>query len=652
MSRTFTLTAICCNVRAMQPFIICTAGHIDHGKTALVKALTGTDTDRLKEEKERGITIELGYAFLSDAVAFVDVPGHERFIKNMAAGAATVDFALLVVAADDGIMPQTREHLDILRLLGIQDGVTAITKCDLMDEDWIDLVEADLRDLTDGTFLEGRPIVRVDSLSGRGVDTLREALFSLSAQKRGVDQSALFRLNVDRVFSVKGFGTVVTGSALSGAVHPEDKLTLLPKGLEVRVRGIESQGRRLPRGTGGMRLALNLAPVGVEDIERGDVLVTPERMRPTFMLDTTLSVLASSPIPVRQRERVRVHLGCAEIMARVVLIDKDALLPGETGFAQLRLESMTAALRLDRFVIRRYSPQLTIGGGQVLDANPEKHRRRDEERVVRSLERLGESKGAALIEGILAREGVLPFDDLAVKAALPTDQVEEEIADLSVAGRVLELEARGARQIISVALLERFESALEAALSAFHAKNPLKVGAKKGEVLNRAGKGLPDFVLKQFLDKAVERGVIALKGDDLIAAFQFEVKLSDKQKKLLRDSVDAIVKGGFQPPDLSFLSAAFGAEEKSLKGLLQLKVDEGLLVCLDGKIYFHVDSVNEGVVRLREAFGRQESLSMSDFRQLLGTTRKYALPLLNYYDNKGITQRKDEIRLPGPKLNN
>lgn len=635
----------------MQPFIICTAGHIDHGKTALVKALTGTDTDRLKEEKERGITIELGYAFLSESIAFVDVPGHERFIKNMAAGAATVDFALLVIAADDGIMPQTREHFDILRLLGIKDGVIAITKCGLAAEDWVDMVAADIEALVAGTFLEGRPILRVDSLSLKGIDALRSALFELSDKKRSVDLGALFRLPVDRVFSVKGFGTVVTGSALSGAVQLEDKLTLLPQGTEVRVRGIETQGKTLTRATGGMRVALNVAPIAVEDISRGDVLVTSGRMQPTFMLDTNLTILESSPIRVRQRERVRVHIGCSEIMARVVLIDKNELGPGESGLAQLRLESMTAARRMDRFVIRRYSPQITIGGGQVLDANPPKHRKRDEDKLVDSLSRLSEAKGTALIEGILVREGLVSFDDLVTKAALSVDEVETEISNLSVDGRLLEMEAKGLRQIVSVSLLERFEKEATAELAVYHQKNPLKVGAKKGEILHRVGKNLPDFVVRQFVDKARERNVIVLKGDDLIALHGFEVKLSDKQRTQLNKTLSALQTGGFTPPDIAALCELLGTDEKSVKGILQLLIDDGKIVGTDGKIYFHIDAVQQGIARLKQAFSSAETLSMSDFRQLLDTTRKYALPLLNYYDNRGITLRKDELRLAGPKLN-
>ena len=634
----------------MQPYTICTAGHIDHGKTALVKALTGTDTDRLKEEKARGITIELGYAFLNDNIAFVDVPGHVRFIKNMAAGAAAVDFALLVVAADDGIMPQTREHFDILRLLGISDGVVAVTKCDMADEEWIDLVEADIREMVKGSFLEERPLVRMDSLSGRGVEELRDVLLGLAGKKKRVDGHAVFRLPVDRVFSVKGFGTVVTGSALSGTVSLEDRLTLLPDGQDIRVRGIESQGKSLNRAVGGMRVALNIAPASVEELSRGDILVTPGHLRPTFMLDTSLSILEGAPVSLCQRDRVRVHLGCAEIMARAVILDKDEVHPGETGLVQLRLESMTAAARTDRFVIRRYSPQLTIGGGQVLDANPKKHRKREKEAVLVALNRLRDSGGGALIEGILAEAGYLSWAELVSKSAMPDEEVEDAIADMSVKGRVIELEAKGKRQLISVSLLEKFNAAMTGFLTSYHRENSLRLGAQKGEILRTAARGLPEFIVNRLWKSAIEDDVLKAQGNGMFSLVEFSVQLNAHQGQQLELLEGALKGGRFAPPDSGELAGAIKADEKTAKGLLQVLVDRGVAVAAGGKVFFHADAVQDGIGLLRRAYETKESLSMSEFRQLLDTSRKYALPLINHYDNHGVTLRRNDDRLPGPNL--
>jgi len=634
----------------MRPVIFGTAGHIDHGKTALVKALTGTDTDRLKEEKERGITIELGYAFLTDRIAIIDVPGHERFIKNMVAGVATVDFALLVVAADDGIMPQTREHFDILRLLGVEDGAIAITKCALAEEDWIDLVQEEIAEMATGSFLEGKPIVRVDSLDGRGIDELREVLLAIAAHKKDKAPGPVFRLPIDRVFTIKGFGTVVTGSALTGSVNVDDRLELLPRGAQVRVRGIETQGRKSSTATAGMRVALNVPQVAVEEVGRGDVLATPGRLEPTFMLDVDCRMLESSPVPLEQRQRVRVHLGTKEVMARAVILDRDAIAPGEEGLVQLRLEERTSAQRLDRYVIRRYSPQITIGGGRVLDANPRKHRKRHAGEVVGTLRTLGDAKDEQLVLRLLGGAGILSFDDLVTRTNLPADQVEEIVGALGVDGEVIELEAKGARHLAAKSVFDKFEGELVDALRAFHQKNPLRGGPKRGEILSRWKHELPDFLLKHFVDVALSRVTIKSPGGDLLALHDFEVRLTKKQRAALEQIEAALVEGRFQPPDLVALAADSLLQEKAARELAQVLVDQGKAINIEGKIYFHERIVAEGVRLLREGYARQPEMTMSDFRQLVGTTRKYALPLLNYYDSQSYTVRRGDVRVPGPRL--
>ncbi len=350
--------------------IIGTAGHIDHGKTELVKAITGTDTDRLKEEKERGLTIDLGFAFLSDDIAIIDVPGHEKFIKNMVAGVVGIDMALLVVAADDGIMPQTREHFDILRLLNIQKGIIAITKIDLVEKDWIELVESDIRELVKGSFLENAPVFKVSSVTGEGIHRLKEKIFEEIKKIKERDYNRPFRIPIDRSFTIRGFGTVVTGTVFSGKISKNSKVELLPQKRELRIRGIETHGKKVYTAKAGDRAALNIANIEKNEITRGDVLAEPGFFIPVYKIDCKLSLLKSAPVPLNNRARVRIHIGTKEGMGRVYFFDRNELYPGESSFAQLRSEVPFITAREDRFIIRRYSPPITIGGGEILDPYP------------------------------------------------------------------------------------------------------------------------------------------------------------------------------------------------------------------------------------------------------------------------------------------
>src|ERR671924_2225226 len=365
----------------MKQVVMGTAGHIDHGKTQLIKALTGVDTDRLKEEKERGITIDLGFAHFTchdgTEVGVIDVPGHERFVRNMLAGVGGIDLVLLVVAADEGVMPQTREHLAICQLLRVKDGLVALTKADLVDEDWIELVSEDTREFLKGTFLEGKPIVPVAAKTGQGVDELKHALQALVARVPPKHLEGKFRLPVDRVFTIRGFGTVVTGTLFSGMIRVEDRVEIYPKGIGAKVRGLQVHNASVSEAVAGQRTAINLQGIDKVELERGDVLGHPGEFAPTFMLDAMLQHLSDAPRPLRHRARVRLHLGTSEIMGRVILLDRDILAPGEEAYVQIRLEEPAIALPRDRFVIRSYSPVQTIGGGMLLDAQAAKHRRGD-----------------------------------------------------------------------------------------------------------------------------------------------------------------------------------------------------------------------------------------------------------------------------------
>ncbi|RMG48984.1 MAG: selenocysteine-specific translation elongation factor, partial [Acidobacteria bacterium] len=357
----------------MKHIIVGTAGHIDHGKTELVKALTGIDADRLKEEKERGITIDIGFAFLTmgdTRFGFVDVPGHERFVKNMLAGVHGIDLVLLVVAADESIMPQTREHFDICRLLRVKSGLIAITKVDLVDEELLQLVEEEVRDFVRGSFLDGAPIIRVSARTGVGLEELKAALVNLGERIQERQSNAVPRLPIDRVFTKRGFGTVVTGTLVSGTLREGESVEILPRQMGATIRGLQVHNKPVEVAHAGERTAVNLQGVGVEDLQRGDVLVPPRRFRPTSMLDARLELLPTAPQPIENRTRVRFHIGTAEIMARVILLDRESLRPGDAALVQFRLERPTFAVAGDRFIIRRYSPQTTVGGGVILDPLP------------------------------------------------------------------------------------------------------------------------------------------------------------------------------------------------------------------------------------------------------------------------------------------
>ncbi|HMJ09613.1 MAG TPA: selenocysteine-specific translation elongation factor, partial [Pyrinomonadaceae bacterium] len=376
--------------------IVGTAGHIDHGKTTLIKALTGTDTDRLPEEKQRGITIDLGFAELAIGdlkIGFVDVPGHERFVKNMLAGAGGIDIVLLVVAADEGVMPQTREHFEICRLLGTSAGLVVISKCDLVDDETLDLAKLDVADLVDGSFIENAPVIEVSAKTGAGITELTKALEDAARRIRPRENVTVARLPVDRVFSVKGFGAVVTGTLLAGIVSEADELELLPAGKRVRVRGVESAGRSVRSAFAGQRTALNLGGIEQSELSRGMVLAEPDVLVPTQMIDSLTEVLSGAKRPLRSRQRVRFHIGTSEVLARVHVLNENGEIPaGEKGFVQFRFESPVIALSGDRFVIRTYSPQATVAGGEVLDAHGRKHRGRDRGLAIAFLERLGNDR--------------------------------------------------------------------------------------------------------------------------------------------------------------------------------------------------------------------------------------------------------------------
>ncbi|MBN1464657.1 selenocysteine-specific translation elongation factor, partial [candidate division KSB1 bacterium] len=468
--------------------IIGTAGHIDHGKSSLVRALTGTDPDRLAEEQARGMTIDLGFAFLSDRIAFIDVPGHEKFIKNMVAGVSTVDMAMLVIAADDGVMPQTREHLDILKILQLKHGLVALTKIDMVDQEWLTIVEEDVRELLKGSFLQNAPIIKVSSVTREGIPELREALIQLAEQTTARQDRGVFWMPIDRSFTMKGHGTVVTGSVLSGSVAVGDSCDLLPQKRTVKVRAIQTHGASTSRASLGDRAALNLLNIAKNDIERGNILATAGYFEPAKIFDAKLTLLENAPQGLAQGTRVRLHIGTREIMARLKLLGIDKLSPGQSGYAQLMLEQAAVAQKRDPFVIRRYSPQLTIGGGIILDPNPEPHRRADRA-VVERLRALENPDPSEIVTAILLQtHQPIKMADLSKKTSIEPSLLEPLLNELLAKKQLYSFAKQGYLHRNTFAELK---TAIVSTLELFHQQEPLRPGMKRANLLAQTAREMP-----------------------------------------------------------------------------------------------------------------------------------------------------------------
>jgi selenocysteine-specific elongation factor len=630
------------------PVVFGTAGHIDHGKSALVRALTGTDPDRLKEEKKRGITIELGFAFLNDNVAFIDVPGHERFVKRMVAGAATIDYALLVIAADDGVMPQTEEHLDILSLLGVEQGLVVITKADLVDEDWLELLQEDLGRFLKGTFLENADRLTVDSISGSGIDNLKEMILGLAAQKKARGGGLFFRLPVDRVFTMKGFGTVVTGTVLSGRAQKNDVLQLMPGRVSARVKGVQSQGRETDYVVAGQRAALNLAAVGVDEIERGLVAATADLLPEANRIDVRLKMLATAKKPLIHRQRVMVHLGTDECAARIKLLEGDAIAPGAEAFAQLALEKKTSVMRLDRFVIRSYSPQRTIGGGVVLDADaPMRKRNRND--VINILTELAGSDSNATILAALRKKQPTTAQELARETNFDPTKMERILDDLLHEGAVLTL-GDSAQSFISLDFYENFIESLRQTLQRMHLAHPLREGIKQAEAFTGLPKNFPRKSAPLLVEISLAKADLMRPSGDLLALPGFEVKLDDRQRKILDDIVALVEQTKFKTPSANELAKTHELTKAEFKQLISLLLDRNKLIQISSDLYFSPTAIARARQILQKQYDTRPELTLSELKEALGTSRKYAVPLAGHFDTLGWTRREEDVRREGPKL--
>ncbi len=632
----------------MRHVIAGTAGHIDHGKTALVRSLTGVDTDRFKEEKERGITIDIGFANLDlddgTRVGFVDVPGHERFVKNMLAGIGGIDLVMLVVAADESVMPQTREHLEICSLLHVRHGLTVLTKVDAVDGDLADLAELEVRDYLKGTFLEDSPMVRFSAVTGAGRDTLVQTLGAVASGIEARDASDVFRLPIDRCFTMRGFGTVVTGTLVSGSIGKNEPVVLLPSGQETRIRGVQVHGRAEERARAGQRTALNLQGVDVRDVERGMVLTVPSLVRAASVIDCRLELLASASRPIVRRKRIRFHVGTAEIMGYVRLLGRDRLEPGDSAFAQIRLEEPAVTLPGDRFIIRQYSPMITIGGGEVLEIHAGKHRLRDPA-VVRRLEALRAGTVPERLMLMIEDRGLASagLDALASGAGLLPGTVRGHIDALAEEGRIRLLSTSP----VTVVPEGVYRAAADRAVSAveeFHRTNPLAAGISREALHRTALDGAPAAVFQSVLDSLVRDGRLET-AHEIVHLHGRRASLTAEEESA-RDAIQAgFRRHGLEVPPAADVVAKLGIDRATVRNVVDFMIRNGALARINEELIVDQGVVDGVIGQLRERKATDANLSVGDFKELTGVTRKYAIPVLEYFDRIRVTRRNGNSRL-------
>jgi selenocysteine-specific elongation factor len=635
--------------------VVGTAGHVDHGKSTLVHALTGIDPDRLKEEKEREMTIDLGFAWLDlpggERVGIVDVPGHKDFIKNMLAGVGGIDAALFVVAADEGVMPQTREHLAILDLLQVRGGVVAMTKLDMVpDEDWLDLVEADLLDVLEGTVLDGASIVRCSARTGQGLDRLVAELdrfLSTSAPRRDVGRP---RLPIDRIFTIPGFGTVVTGTLSDGVLTVGQEVEIQPSGLKARIRGLQSHKQKVQRVVPGGRAAVNLSGVSTDEIRRGEVLTTPGWLHPTTLVDCSLRYLPDAPGPLKHNAHVDFFSGAAESQARVRLLGTRLLAPGEEGWIQIRLEEPVALLKGDRFILRQPSPSVTIGGGTVINPWPGRRHRRFRPEVVAQLETLAHGSADEILLQDLERRQPADVRDLLARSSLPRSQAREALSTLVAQGQILALDGRteGALPESSFLITRSGWSALherlEGLLAGFHRQFPLRAGMPREEVKSRLARHVSDLsprLFNEIVARALAEGWLAEGGvtADRLRLAAHQVQMQPAQQKAVDELLRAFRREPYTTPSVAQVEERVGSD------VLSALLEQGRLVRLGEDVLLLAETYEEMRDAIVAHLHTQGTITVAQVRDMFDTSRKYALALLGYLDEKRITRRVGDERV-------
>lgn len=633
----------------MREVILGTAGHVDHGKTSLIKALTGTDTDRLKEEKERGITIELGFAFLDlpsgHRLGIVDVPGHERFVKNMVAGAAGIDMVAFVIAADEGIMPQTKEHFEICRLLGIEKGLLVITKKDLVEPDWLDLVKEEIRDFFADTFLAEAPMVTLSSTTGEGLDDVRLILDRLVSSWVLTESSGPFRLPVDRVFTMKGFGVVVTGASISGKIGVGDDILVYPKEIPAKIRGIQVHAADVREVEAGNRTAVNIQGIEKEIVSRGDVVATPGCMRPSYILDADFMYLSGNAKPLKNRTRVRVHLGTAEIMGRVVLLEDEDLKPGKQANVQLLLEEPVGVWPGDRYVVRSYSPVYTIGGGMVLDGSAVKRRRfKENNKAVFDLYHKGSMEDIVLLH--LRESGFygLTPGDLSIKTGLFGNSLKKAL-NVPVSSRKILVIDSEKQRMVSEEVYNDLKDQFIRILETFHRENPLKAGLSKEELRMRLHREMDQRLFQYLLNDLIKREAV-VQEESVVRLAGHRVSLADDAKTVGNEMEALYRKAALMPPTIKEMMASFSSYPGSLvREVLDLLVREKKLLKISETLYFDAQTVTDLRMALTEHLKKEGEIDAQGVKSLTNVTRKFYIPLLEYFDREKLTIRVGDKRV-------
>lgn len=640
--------------------VIGTAGHVDHGKSTLVRALSGIDPDRLKEEKQRGMTIDLGFAWMElpaadvtvpesvgpGSVGIVDVPGHLDFIKNMLAGVGGIDAVLLVIAADEGVMPQTREHLAIIDLLAVPAGMVVLTKIDLVDDPaWLDLVELDVAELLEGTRLAGAPVARVSATTGEGLDALRADLATLLANLPARRDRARPRLPIDRAFTLSGFGTIVTGTLLDGALAVGDSVELLPAGLPARVRGLQTHKQAVSLGQPGSRLAINLGGIDADQVRRGDVVARPGTLRPTLLVDAQVRLLPDAHGPLKHNAAVDFFTGASEIPARARVLGAEVIEPGSTGWVQLRLQRPAVVVAGDHFILRTPSPSATLGGGVVVNPQPGRRWRRGDAAVLMRLAALARGAPDELLLDVLVRAPFATPGQLIERSGLDASEADHALAQLEAQGAVLRLQAGGEQVLLSLDRWGRLAAALVQMLERFHAQNPLRAGMPRGEVRSRlqaaaGGEALSPRLLNALLAHASEAGLVG-GSDALVWRAGFAPRLSAAQTAAVARTLAAYAAAPAAPPNPGETLALLDGDT----ALFEMLMEQGQLVRLGGDVLFRPQDVEALQAQVRAWLEAEGSITLAQARDVLGTSRKYVQALLEEMDARRMTRREGDLRV-------
>ena len=638
----------------MREIVLGTAGHVDHGKTSLVRALTGIETDRLKEEKKRGITIELGFAYLDlpcgHRIGIVDVPGHERFVKNMVAGVTGMDLLAFIIAADEGIMPQTREHFEICRLLGVKQGMIIVTKKDLVEEDWLEMVEDEIREFCVGSFLEDAPMVFVSSTTGEGIDQVLEVIDGFVRQHSFQEVFGPFRLPVDRIFAMKGFGAVITGTSISGRTSVGEDLRFYPGELVAKVRGIQVHSQSVEEIEAGHRTAINLQGVDTAQVERGMVVATPGSLQANYMLDCELLYLASNAKALKHRTRVRVHLGTAELVGRISLLDRDELGAGDEAGIQILLEQPVAVWPGDRYVIRSYSPVSTIGGGTVLgNLSPRKRKRlADADRQYNSevfkVLRHGSIEDKALL--FLRESGAkgLTFDDLAIRLGLFSKHLKK-VLEPPLSTRKIVVVDSASQRYLAADVADAIRQTLVDNLTAYHRQNPLQAGLSKEELRSGLGRRVDQKVFGFCLNDLIRKEMV-VQEESMVHLAGHQVALKADEEQLQKDiNLWYKEKGLFTPTFKETMEFFADYPEKQVKGVIDLQLREGKLVKISETLYYSKETIEGLIEAVKEAINREGEIDAPGFKNLTGLTRKFSIPILEYLDRIKLTIRIGDKRI-------